>query len=275
MHQIPRMMDHRHDGAEEAAHARSLRDLMERRDRLTGWLSRLESETGANEAVVARIREDYQAQLDSVMSELAGHYDAVCAQRADLDGEVERLRSESAAARDALEEAELRHRIGEYDDETWESRRSELQPTVDSAAAELERMLRETDELDQVIAELRDGLAPDGAGPLPRLGEPESDRTGGTPESGEAYDRGETHEGAQPHEAVEAMEVAEAVEAVDESLERGREESHPPTAAADGDDGASEENGATRPSPGVKCGECGYTNDYGALFCGVCGVDLA
>ena len=31
----------------------------------------------------------------------------------------------------------------------------------------------------------------------------------------------------------------------------------------------------TRPRAGVKCPECGYSNDAGAWFCGVCGVDLA
>lgn len=30
----------------------------------------------------------------------------------------------------------------------------------------------------------------------------------------------------------------------------------------------------TRPQPGLKCPECGYSNDPAAWYCGVCGVDL-
>jgi hypothetical protein len=30
----------------------------------------------------------------------------------------------------------------------------------------------------------------------------------------------------------------------------------------------------TRPKPGVKCPDCGYTNDPQAWYCGVCGADL-
>lgn len=269
MHQIIRMMDHHHDHTEDAAPSSSFRELMERRDRLTGWLSRLDEETGANPAVVRRVRDDYAAQLDAIMGELAGHYDTLCAQRSELDDEVERVRSESGAARDALEEAELRHRIGEYAEEEWESRRGELQPPVDAAAAELDELLRRTEELDQVIAELREGLGSERTEPLPQLqAEPLYD-------SHEAREPDEAQEADDGQEADDARHAAAVVDSVEETLEHGREESSPPAAAADGDDGIAEENGATRPSPGVKCAECGYTNDYGALFCGVCGVDLA
>jgi hypothetical protein len=32
--------------------------------------------------------------------------------------------------------------------------------------------------------------------------------------------------------------------------------------------------GDSRPKPGVKCPDCGYTNDPQAWYCGVCGADL-
>lgn len=48
--------------------------------------------------------------------------------------------------------------------------------------------------------------------------------------------------------------------------------------AATAPTGASLEEGAeepdTRPQPGLKCPECGYSNDPAAWYCGVCGVDL-
>ena len=47
--------------------------------------------------------------------------------------------------------------------------------------------------------------------------------------------------------------------------------------AATAPTGASSEEEAdaeTRPQPGLKCPECGYSNDPAAWYCGVCGVDL-
>ena len=37
---------------------------------------------------------------------------------------------------------------------------------------------------------------------------------------------------------------------------------------------ASEPETDTRPQPGLKCPDCGYSNDPAAWYCGVCGVDL-
>ena len=38
---------------------------------------------------------------------------------------------------------------------------------------------------------------------------------------------------------------------------------------------SAQEPSVTGPPAGIKCRECGYTNDPTAAFCGVCGVDLA
>lgn len=220
------------------------RDLLARRDRLRGWLARLADEPDASPTVAERVRADYRDQLDGVMRQLAEHQDELRERRAHLDSSIAGAASVSSEAREALEEAELRFRIGELDAADWDARRAELEPEATGAAGRLEELRAEANDLDLVMDEIGRWLGSDYDETLPVLGEP-----GGPPD------------------------------AISDSVELGRDEASPPAAAADGDDGGVSpfEEGAalSRPAPGVKCVECGYTNDYGALYCGVCGVELS
>ena len=56
-----------------------------------------------------------------------------------------------------------------------------------------------------------------------------------------------------------------------EELDRAIAATAPNTDSRSDDDEPSEE---TRPQPGLKCPDCGYSNDPAAWYCGVCGVDL-
>ena len=44
--------------------------------------------------------------------------------------------------------------------------------------------------------------------------------------------------------------------------------------APTGEGGEPDEETSARPQPGLKCPDCGYSNDPAAWYCGVCGVDL-
>jgi hypothetical protein len=44
--------------------------------------------------------------------------------------------------------------------------------------------------------------------------------------------------------------------------------------APTGESAEEDTDGKTRPQPGLKCPDCGYSNDPAAWYCGVCGVDL-
>lgn len=223
---------------------RRFTDLLERRDRLQGWLARLDAETDVSPNVAERVRADYLHQLRTIMGELADHHEELRERKAQLDAAVAAAEAAGAEAREALEEAELRFRIGELDADVREARRGQLDPAAEAAAQRLEDLRREAEGLGAVIEEIVRGLRIDDAEGLPVLEDP-----------------------------------AHAPESVSDSVEIAREEASHPAPAADGDDGGApsdqDEAEITRPAPGVKCVECGYTNDFGALYCGVCGVELS
>lgn len=241
MHRSPSMIDDR--TLPEGGDGGRFRDLLARRDRLRGWLARLADESDVSPAVAERVRADYLDQLEGVMRQLSEHQDELRERRAELESGIAMAATASSEAREALEEAELRFRIGELDTADWEARRAELEPEATGAAGRLEELRSEAQDLDLVMDEVGRWLSSDDE-TLPVLGEP-----GGPADS------------------------------ISDPVELGRNDASPPAAAADGDDGGASpfEDGAgiTRPAPGVKCVECGYTNDFGALYCGVCGVELS
>lgn len=223
------------------------RELLDRRDRIQAWLARLDTETGVSADVAERVRADYLRQLQEITHRLADHLDELRARSAELDASVAQAEADSREVSLALEEAGLRYRIGEVEERAWDERRAELEPAVATAAARLQELRAEAEDLANVLAAIAEGL--DGTEtppPLPVL-----------------------------------QELDPAPDSVTDSVESAREEASPPDAAADGDDGRDpalhneEDTEATRPAPGVKCVECGYTNDFGAAYCGVCGVTLS
>lgn len=240
------------DSISDGGSPASVSDLLDRRARLLGWLANLDQAPHSNPRAVERIRRDYTERLEATLKELAGCLEPLRDQKSRLAAALKEAEEAHRQARDELDEAELRHEIGELQPSEWEARRAALVRAVDMAAGTEEAVRRDAAELDDVLAELQDGLngAATASRPLP-------DRPAAS--------------GAAPPVGI-----------IGESVEAGREGSSPPAPAPDGDDGSAHEIGvsdeedlaATRPGPGVKCVDCGYTNDFDARYCGVCGVDL-
>jgi septal ring factor EnvC (AmiA/AmiB activator) len=223
-------------------------DLMDRRARISEWLARLDEAPVSNPRAAERVRVDYRQRLEAVMSELSEHGEALREQRRHLSRALAEAEAAEQTARDELDEAELRHRIGEIQDDEWDEKRRSLE---DSAAQTGERVLsirEETTRLDEVLEGIEGGID------------------------------------TVPSPPADAAAQADATP-VSEATENARAEAATPDPAADGDDGggaflddldrAIESSADTRPRPGTKCPECGYTNDFDAWYCGVCGVDLA
>lgn len=142
-----------------------MRLLLERRSTLQDWLTNLDNlGSRYRPAVTERVREDYEARLGDVASELEGHRGAVESSLADrrrVEHECDqRLDSKSAE----IEESELRFQIGEFDESTWVSRRDEHASKLESIQAELDVAAAAVLEMETVLAEL-DGTS--GAGRLP------------------------------------------------------------------------------------------------------------
>lgn len=115
-------------------------ELIERSQTIRGWIEKLgEHEGETSRAVYEKVLADYRERLERVTADLRTH-------RADLVETLERHRAEVDALRAdredqaaRLEEARLRHAVGEYDDEVWDERRE----GIDSKLAELDDGLTE------------------------------------------------------------------------------------------------------------------------------------
>ena len=138
-----------------------IRDLLERRSTFQEWLDRL-GNLGSEfrPEVAAKVRSDYEGRLARVEADLEGH-------RTDLEAALTERRaavsdvSERHDARAAeLEETELRHRVGEFDDEQWEHRRAEHQVALDELAADLSVHSSAVAALEAVLDELAGRAAP-------------------------------------------------------------------------------------------------------------------
>jgi len=141
--------------------------LTRQRTRLQDWLSRLDEVGGAVPSHVAeRVRRDYQDRLGAVTQELAAHRDSLAAELAERRAELEGADARRASAADDLEEARLRHLIGEMEDDAWESRRPELEAALSAAEAEASGIRDEVERLDALLREVPGG-EPGGAVPEP------------------------------------------------------------------------------------------------------------
>jgi hypothetical protein len=327
-------------------------ELLAQRAQLQEWLRRLDTVDDIPPQVARRVRADYDQRLAGVVAQLSTHTKILRTDRARLEENLLAAAERNDACTDALEEARLRHRIGELSEEEWEQRRPELESELEHASAQLEETEEEIKVLDELLWQLSLETPPAEPGELvetvdaveaivtvesaeelpeaegawfdapalaaeeepeewtPELPELESfaaqadvepePTTGEMPTDVSAAPIGD--EGATAGEEpldVSAYGPEEEGPGVDDDLveitnfaaaaEALADEADPP--AADDDyaflqelDRAiaataptaeeDEEDADTRPQPGLKCPDCGYSNDPAAWYCGVCGVDL-
>lgn len=125
----------------------AVEQLLAESDALRGWLARLDqAPSAASDSVRQRVRNDYQQRLDQLTAGLRAHADVIASKLGDDRGEHTDLQARATAAREALAEAELRHAVGEYDGERFESERrrhsSDIETYQLSLGAVAERIAR-------------------------------------------------------------------------------------------------------------------------------------
>jgi hypothetical protein len=133
----------------------AIRELLEKRGTFQAWLNRLD-ELGSEfrPEVADKVRSDYASRLGEVEAELEGHRAELEAALADRTAAVEKVDAEHDARSAELEETQLRHVVGEFDDAEWERRRSEHQVQIDELEAELTAQRSAVDSLQTVLSEL-------------------------------------------------------------------------------------------------------------------------
>jgi len=133
----------------------AIQGLLEKRRTFQGWLSRLD-ELGSEfrPAVAEKVRTDYAGRLAEVETELEGHRSELEAVLAERTEAAENVAEQHDARSAELEETQLRHAVGEFDDEEWERRRAEHQAGIDEIEAELTTQRSAVEALETVLAEL-------------------------------------------------------------------------------------------------------------------------
>lgn len=205
-------------------------ELLEERSTLLQWLERLEEKREeVRPSVYERVRSDYGDRLEGVERSLAGH-------RSDLEESLAGHRSaadeleeehEDRAAR--LEEMELRHAVGELEEDEFEERAEELRGGLEDleerlaeergAARRLEEVLEELARMESLGAT---EAAPSGEDDFEEPAERPSDRSAETSAraAGEATDE---VAGAREEEGVEGeddeLDFLESLAWEDEGLD--------------------------------------------------------
>ncbi|HOA05173.1 MAG TPA: hypothetical protein PLX54_01280 [Candidatus Fermentibacter daniensis] len=122
-------------------------------DRL-GNLEKLKAET--NERVYKRIRQDYQDQLDSILSSISAERGTLEGKVSELKREIEQKEKRYTEESDKVDELNLRAKLKEYDANDG-SFRSELEDARHSRAAtgsELEKLRSELGDLNKVLKDV-------------------------------------------------------------------------------------------------------------------------
>src|SRR5690606_37685866 len=220
-------------------------ELIERRDTIQVWLARLDEQKGkVSERVLVRVRDDYQSRLRETLDALAGHRRVI---QEELDRATRRLaeaEEEHQAAVDRLEEMRLRHLIGEIDQDTWSKRETELTAAVETASARETEIRAETRRLTELLDQL-DERQPAATADVTLTDPPFYAAEEAAGDFGDDEDLYLDDENDALVAPAAAASTAPGVDPADDPL-------------AD-----------TAPKPGLKCAECGYTNDLSAWFCGV------
>lgn len=230
----------------------AIRTLLERRAQYMEWLAKLDDLGGKyRPAVAKRVRADYRDRLTGVEDELHGHKEEIETSLSQRKGQLSAFEERHDVCAAELEEAELRHQVGEFDDGEWESRKEAHERELAEVASALDVEREAVALLGAVLLQV---TAPSEAAATRRV-EP-----GAWTESGAAglqetvvedlLDEGRSTDAdalkaaedvlgelaAVVEESVEAEQVEEFVEQVVEEVNEPEEPIDEKTSSADGDE---------------------------------------
>src|SRR5688500_13790620 len=155
----------------EATPGATVHDLIRQREQLTGWITRLDEVGGqASTRAAERIRADYVDRLRRVNESLSAHSGEIEADLQRFRGALEQAEEHRLAAADEMDEASLRHLIGELDEAAWNAARPDLEARVreaEDAVAEARAEVERLETLAADIASAQDAAAALAEAPAP------------------------------------------------------------------------------------------------------------
>lgn len=127
----------------------TLRALIAERQQYEQWISVLESKRDGTPAhVYEKVHGDYNTRLQRVVTDIKGHAEELQLSISTLSSRLVEVAREEDTRRDALQEAELRAAVGEYEPQQWDQLRAE-------AERGLEKVAGDRASLDGQLGELR------------------------------------------------------------------------------------------------------------------------
>ncbi len=131
----------------------AVESLLAERDAVVGWLARLDAAgSTAPVEVRDRVRIDYRARLDGLTERLRDHAEVVAGRLATDQAEHDALMARAREAREALAEVELRHMVGEFGSERFESERVRHVEALEQCEAQLGQVAERIASLEEVHA---------------------------------------------------------------------------------------------------------------------------
>lgn len=125
--------------------------LLATRTELMGWIGRLDAAGArAPESVRAKVRADYRARLAHVVDQLRTHADVIASSLEGLLAQSREFRQLRGEELEVRAEAELRHAVGEFNDDEWQLVELESSGKIAGFDQELDRLASEIHRLEEV-----------------------------------------------------------------------------------------------------------------------------
>lgn len=127
----------------------SLRALIAERQQYEQWITTLESKREGTPAhVFERVQNDYHTRLHRVVEDIKGHAEELQLSITTLSSRLIEVARDEDTKREALQEAELRAMVGEYEPQQWQQLKADAEQA-------LERIAADRVSLDSQLGELR------------------------------------------------------------------------------------------------------------------------
>lgn len=144
--------------------------LLRDREKYEAWLRKLEAEKAkVSDRAYARVREDYQSRLSEVDRRLQEHSHSIRSRLQEVERVLDDLEREKASRVEDLEEARLRHSVGEYQDEAeWQDLEGKLAGAVQKTEQRLDRAQQEIGKLREILEHVQVAEVGDGRSEAPQ-----------------------------------------------------------------------------------------------------------
>jgi hypothetical protein len=134
--------------------SREVDQLLKDREKFESWLERLEQQRSeTSEQAYERVHRDYQQRLEEVIGRLQSHGESIKGKLGELQHQVSELDAERAGKAEELDEARLRHMVGEYGDDTdWRDLEGQLLTSLQETEGRIGSVRGEIERLEEIIA---------------------------------------------------------------------------------------------------------------------------